>query len=105
MRLGEYSPVARALPSKGATRSRLDWVISGNNNVNDRSEKANHMLTQVAQRAGLLVSIITCALVVYAHSKCLLTRHLNQAFNSGLSLACGAESAWPHLREDIGYDR
>jgi hypothetical protein len=61
------------------------------------------MLTQAAtRRAGILISIITCAVVVYAHSKSLLTRHLDHAYNSELSVECGAESAWPYLRDDLG---
>ena len=59
------------------------------------------LMLVAAQRAGLVFSIITCAVVVYTHSKSFLARHQDQAFGSDLSVECGAESAWPHLRNDF----
>jgi len=61
-----------------------------------------HMLTgALGQRAGLFVSVMACAVVVYAHSKNFLNRHVGHPFSSELSVECGVESAWPHLRNDL----
>lgn len=61
-----------------------------------------HMLTwAMGQRAGLFLSVMACAMVVYAHSKNLLNRHLEYPLSSELAAECGAESAWPHLRNDL----
>lgn len=52
------------------------------------------------RRIGLVLSIVTSALVVCAHAKSLLERRSDPAFYQESSSAWGVESAWPHLRQD-----
>jgi len=53
-----------------------------------------------ARRIGLVITIVTSALVVCAHAKSLLERRADTPFPQESSSAWGVESAWPHLRQD-----
>jgi hypothetical protein len=55
-----------------------------------------------AGRIGFYLSIATCALAVCAQTKSLLVRHSENALNPDGSSHLGVESAWPHLRQDLG---
>lgn len=54
------------------------------------------------KRIGLFLSIATCALAVCAQSKGLITRSLDKTLRAESSSELGVESAWPHLRQDLG---
>lgn len=55
-----------------------------------------------ARRIGLLLSLATCALAVCGQTKGLLIRQSDKTPYSELSAELGVESAWPHLRQDLG---
>lgn len=54
------------------------------------------------RRIGLFLSIATCALAVCAQSKILLNRPSDRTMAPEVSSDLGVESAWPHLRQDLG---
>ena len=54
------------------------------------------------RRIGLILSIATCALAVCAGSKSLPNRPWDKVVDPELSSELGVESAWPHLRQDLG---
>ena len=56
----------------------------------------------IVRRIGLILSIATCALAVGAQAKGLLTRTPDESLYPEIVSALGAESAWPHLRGDLG---
>ena len=56
----------------------------------------------MTRRIGLFLSIATCALAVCAQSKGLLHRPSDQTTDPEVSSELGVESAWPHLRQDLG---
>lgn len=58
----------------------------------------------IAARFGLLLSIAACALIVGTHSKGLISTDPDNALNEEPTSELGvesAESAWPHLRNDL----
>lgn len=60
------------------------------------------MLTYTTmRRIGMFLSIATCALAVFAQSKILVNRPSDKSVYPEFSSELGAESAWPHLRQDL----
>lgn len=59
-------------------------------------------LHAIMRRIGLFLSIATCALAVCAQSKTLLNRPSDRTIDPEVSSELGVESAWPHLRQDLG---
>lgn len=54
------------------------------------------------RRISVLLSIAACALAVGAQTKNLLIRHSDATLYPEFSSELGVESAWPHLRQDLG---
>ena len=55
-----------------------------------------------ARRIGMFLSVATCALAIAAQTKSLLLRQSDDSLSPELSTDLGVESAWPHLRQDLG---
>lgn len=59
---------------------------------------------ETAKRVGLLLSIATtCALIVGAQSKGLISSSADNALSEEPASELGVESAWPHLRSDCAH--